>query len=225
MTKPIETTADERLPLILDDDRLRLIQQQRIMLVLDVGANEGQYATQLRLGGYSGDILSFEPLPDAYASLEVAAQRDPGWRTRNTAAGNTNGVATINVSANSYSSSLLPITPACVDAAPDAAYRGTEQIRIETLDSLDLPHVPILLKADVQGTEPDVLRGASGLLARVALVGVGLSLIPLYTDQLLAHEVCALARGFGFVPVAVGNPFRHPRTGEILSLDAIFQHV
>jgi hypothetical protein len=45
MTKPIETTADESLPLILDDDRLRLIQQQRIMLVLDVGANEGQYAT------------------------------------------------------------------------------------------------------------------------------------------------------------------------------------
>jgi FkbM family methyltransferase len=197
-----------------------------VSLVLDVGANEGQYATALRASGYRGDIVSFEPLRDPYARLRRTAADDPRWETKNLALGRKPARVPMHISANSYSSSLLPITDLCVEAAPDAAYVAVEEVEVVTLDSLDLPEgVPILLKADVQGYEPEVLRGATRLLSRVAALELELSLVPLYAGQELAHEVCALVRRAGFVPVALGNPFRHSATGEILSIDGLFRRV
>lgn len=208
----------------MKDERNRLLTDAGVSLVLDIGANEGQYATGLREDGYAGEIISFEPIGDAYERLRRAAAHDARWQTRNAALGEHAGRATLNVSANSYSSSLLSITGACLDAAPDAAYFRTEDVEVVTLDSIDVPeNVPILLKADVQGYESEVLRGGRRLLGRVELLELELSLVPLYSGQELAHQVCALVRSVGFVPVAVGNPFCHPETGEILSLDGLFQ--
>ena len=47
-----------------------------VNLVLDVGANTGQFAQELRSIGYGGRILSFEPLPDAYKKLIVNSSKD-----------------------------------------------------------------------------------------------------------------------------------------------------
>jgi FkbM family methyltransferase len=79
-------------------------------LVVDVGANTGQYAELIRADGYTGRLLSLEPLSDAYAVLERAAQTDPLWECIRVAVGETSGAATINVSANRQCSSLLPLT-------------------------------------------------------------------------------------------------------------------
>jgi FkbM family methyltransferase len=208
----------------MTEERSKLMADAAVSLVLDVGANTGQYATSLRLSGYRGDIISFEPLRDAYAGLHRAAADDPRWQTMNVALGASPERVPMHISANSYSSSFLPITSACIDAAPEAAYVGEEHVDVVTLDSLDLPeHVAILLKADVQGYEPEVLRGATRLLERTALLELELSLVPLYYGQELVHEVCASVRRAGFVPVAVGNPFCHPETGEILSIDGLFR--
>ena len=49
----------------------------RIDLVLDVGANTGQFGKRLRTLGYAGEIISFEPLADAHALLQAAAAADP----------------------------------------------------------------------------------------------------------------------------------------------------
>jgi FkbM family methyltransferase len=210
----------------MKDERTRLMIEAGISLVLDVGANEGQYATALRASGYHGDIVSFEPLRDAYARLRRAAADDPRWETRNVALGTNAARVPLHVSANSYSSSFLPVTGLCVDAAPDAAYVGVEEVEVVALDSLDVPDgIAIMLKADVQGYEPQVLRGAARLLSRIAVLELELSLVSLYSGQELAHEVCAFVRRAAFVPVAVGNPFRHPTTGEILSLDGLFRRV
>ena len=99
-------------------------------VVLDVGANAGQYASRLREDGYEGPILSFEPLQEAYQRLEAAAADDPKWHTMRVALAEEARTASIHVSANSYSSSILSITDRCVDAAPDAAYVGTERVEV-----------------------------------------------------------------------------------------------
>ncbi len=209
----------------MKDVRLRLLNEIGVSLVIDVGANAGQYAAGLRKDGYRGQIISFEPMQDAYTSLQRAAAGDPCWQTQQLGLAETCGRATLNVSANSYSSSLLTISSTCVDAAPDAAFVRAEEVDVATLDSLDVPGSPILLKIDVQGYEARVLRGARRLLSRVALVELELSLVPLYDSQELASAMCALLRELAFVPVAFDVAFSHPRTGEILQLDGLFRRV
>ena len=210
--------------MLVEDARRTLLRECEIGLVLDVGANSGQYATRLRSDGYSGKIISFEPLPDAYVELAAAAADDPLWETRELALGAEAGRAVLNVSENSYSSSFLPITPTAEAAAPEAAYVGAREVERTTLNSIDIPmHEPVLLKIDVQGVEPDVIRGGSRVLPRIAAVEAELSLVPLYEGQQLAHGVCMLLREFGFVPVALQSAFADPRSGEILQLDGLFR--
>lgn len=194
-------------------------------VVLDVGANAGQYASRLRDDGYEGVIVSFEPLAEAYELLERAAADDPKWHTMHVALAEEQGTATIHVSANSYSSSFLPIHHRHVHAAPEAAYVGTELVDITTLDALPLPPGTTMLKMDVQGTEPSVLRGAHELLRRVVAVEAEMSLVPIYDGQDLAPAVCQQLRDEGFVPVAFGVAFTEPTTGEILCLDGLFARV
>src|SRR5205823_5456475 len=50
-----------------------------IDLVLDVGANEGQYGQMLRGVGYAGKLVSFEPLSSAHAVLSRVAAADVAW--------------------------------------------------------------------------------------------------------------------------------------------------
>ena len=194
-------------------------------VVLDVGANAGQYASRLREQGYEGAILSFEPLQEAYDRLEAAAAKDPEWGTMRIALAEHAGTASIHVSANSYSSSLLPITDRCVDAAPDAAYVGTELVDVTALDLLELPPGIAMLKLDVQGSESSVLRGARETLRRVQVVEVELSLVPLYDGQDLAPAVCRMLRADGFAPLALDVAFADPATGEILCLDGLFSRL
>lgn len=207
------------------EDRIRLITERGVTVVLDVGANAGQYATRLREDGYGGTIVSFEPLRDAYERLCAASADDPAWHSFNLALGGAPSVARINVSANSVSSSLLPIADTTVRAAPDAACVGVEDVNVTTLDLLTLPSGRTMLKADVQGAEPSVLRGARAVLSTFELVELEMSLVPLYEGQELAPAVCAMMRDEGFVPVALEASFAHPETGEILQIDGIFTNM
>ena len=48
--------------------RARLLTSERVDLLLDVGANEGQYAVRMRRAGFQGRMISFEPLSAAFAA-------------------------------------------------------------------------------------------------------------------------------------------------------------
>jgi FkbM family methyltransferase len=102
-----------------------------IRIVLDVGANTGQFAKELRLHGYHETIISFEPLSEAHAKLEVAAHSDPLWKIApRCAVGAKTGSVQINIAANSFSSSLLPMLDSHRDAAPGSRYVGSEQVEM-----------------------------------------------------------------------------------------------
>src|ERR1700684_2872446 len=77
------------------------IEDRKIDLVLDVGANVGQFGTSLRNRGYRGKIISFEPLESEYKKLAVVAASDGNWEAHQFALGAASGDATINVSDNS----------------------------------------------------------------------------------------------------------------------------
>src|SRR5690348_8763318 len=96
-------------------------------LVLDIGANQGQFAKMLRSMGYAGRIVSFEPLSKAHSRLLSASRSDRNWIVHpRTAIGDTHGVIDINISTNSYSSSILPMLQAHTDVAEESKYLASE---------------------------------------------------------------------------------------------------
>ena len=92
--------------------RLCLLGHHKIDLVLDVGANTGQYALSLRRSGWRGAVASFEPLQSAYRLLARRAQKDGAWTAHRLALGDRNTTKVLHVSGDSRASSLLPILPA-----------------------------------------------------------------------------------------------------------------
>lgn len=196
-------------------------------LVVDVGANEGQYGRTLREGGYSGRIVSFEPLSSAYAVLEKVVASDPQWTLHpRCAIGDRAGEITIHIAGNNVSSSVLPMLDTHAQAAPESRYIGQEQVALCRLDDVAAAHLATArsayLKIDTQGFEAAVLAGAPGVLRQVRAVQLELSLVPLYEGQKLWDWFLAELGSAGFTLWTVLPGFIEPQTGRTLQLDAIF---
>ena len=194
--------------------------------VLDVGANIGQYGSGIRASGFRGRIVSCEPLSDAFAQLQHRAMRSPIWTALNTAVGATSGTIAVNVSANSYSSSVLPVTNAHLSAAPKSRVVGSAQAPLTTVQQLVATHhikpERTLLKIDTQGYEAAVLDGAGDALTEFAAVQLELSFVKLYEGQALFYELDARLRNSEFELFSLEPGFRDPATGRMLQCDGLF---
>jgi FkbM family methyltransferase len=197
-----------------------------IDLLVDVGANRGQYALSRRTSGYQGDILSFEPLSAAHSQLLALATNDPNWTIADRMAlGDRSGEIEINLAGNSASSSVLPMLDAHLAAAPHSRYIGKEIVPLRRLDDVLESKVDgrkIFLKLDVQGFEGYVLNGAEHILARALALQLEMSLLPLYRGEILMPEMCQLLREKGFELWDLQPGFRDPKTGKLLQVDAVF---
>jgi FkbM family methyltransferase len=211
-----------------DHERLRsqLLRERHIDLVLDVGANEGSFALDLRGSGYTGRIVSFEPLARVFSKLESRSKLDDKWESLRLAVGSEAHPATLNIAGNWASSSLLPMNTRHSLAEPRSAYIDTEQCEVVTLDEIAPrlidPSDRGYLKIDVQGSELDVLRGAERTLDQVEVIQAELSLLPLYDGAPLLDSMVRYLdeRRFGLLGLAPA--FVHATTGAILQVDGIF---
>jgi FkbM family methyltransferase len=205
---------------------VRQLAVHQIDVVLDVGANTGQFAERLRDAGFPGRIVSFEPSTAAHLTVRKHAARDANWTIApRMALGDYDGAITLNLAGNSASSSVLPMLSAHVTAAPESRYVGSETVDLRTLDSVGGEFVTkaerVFLKLDVQGFEFKVLQGAGQFLSRVAGIQIELSLVPLYDGEHLFHPMLQdlEARGYDLWSVVPG--FVDPATSRLLQLDAI----
>jgi FkbM family methyltransferase len=206
---------------------VRMLAQHGIDTVLDVGANEGQYALLLREFGFHGRIISFEPLTAAYQRLQRSAAKDPLWTIApRMALGRQEGQIRVNVASDTVASSVLGMLVELERAAPDITYVGSEMVPIFRLDRVTREFLSeaqrVFLKVDVQGYEPEVLEGAKDILPMVAGVQLELSLVPLYEGQALYSSLVDVmqTQGFsiwGIVPGLVDNS-----SGRLLQTDVVF---
>lgn len=206
--------------------RASLLKTLRIDVVLDVGANSGQFATQLRDSGYEGKIISFEPLSSAYRILSEASAPDKKWTALHCALGSQTGSADIFVSKNSWSSSMLEILPNHTAAAPESKYVDKETITVKTLDSLFDEHVckgeKVFLKIDTQGYTKQVLGGAAISINKISGLLVEISLIPLYSGEPMIGEVTGMLYESGFVLRAMEPEFIDKQSGQWLQVNGLF---
>jgi FkbM family methyltransferase len=198
-----------------------------IDLVLDVGANQGQFAADIRRRGYGGKIVSFEPLSEAHGKLLTASAGDGQWEIFSRCAlGDHDGEAEINIAGNSVSSSILPMLEAHKNAAPESAYQGKEVVSVKTLDVVADPYLKNarapFLKIDTQGFEWQVLDGARATLPQIRGILLELSMVPLYEGQHLWQEMKARLEAEGFVFWAFETIFSDPLDGRTLQVDGVF---
>lgn len=206
--------------------RVQLLDHYGVTVVIDVGANDGGYARELREFGYTGRIVSFEPLGDAYDHLSEAASRDDRWTAIQSAVGDTTGRVVMNVAGNSTSSSVLPMLETHEKSAPTSRYVGTEDVPIVRLDDVWGDHTATsdvtFLKVDTQGFERQVLDGALRSLSSSVGVQLEMSFVPLYEGAMLFQEAMERLTTTTFELVSLEPGFSDPSSGRMLQADGVF---
>jgi FkbM family methyltransferase len=198
-----------------------------IDMVIDIGANEGQFAREIRAGGYSGRIVSIEPMAAAYGRLTQLSEGDSAWQVHpRCAVGADAGEIELNIAGNSVSSSVLPMLSAHSDAAPESVYKGKETVPLSTLDLIVPKYIEqtnaLFLKIDTQGYEWQVLDGAKSILPKVRGILMEVSLVPLYEGQYLWQKSIHRLQSEGFVLWALEPVFVDSTNGRTLQMDALF---
>ena len=202
------------------------ILKRDIDLVLDVGANVGQYAGFLFGAGYKGKIVSFEPLSQEHGQLLRKSAANSRWIVAERCAiGDTEGEIEMHVSSNSLSSSPLPMTDQLMQASPESVTIGKETVKLHRLSAIAAPYLENakapFLKIDVQGYEDRVLKGALEILPRMQGIEIELSFAPLYKDQMLFAEMISMIESMGFYLHDL-KPFFEDKSGRVLQAEALF---
>lgn len=194
-------------------------------LVIDVGANIGQYARELRAQRFDGYIWSFEPLNRSFSALQAIAQGDSRWVCERLALGSVPGEAIMRESEDLVCSSLRDVTNEFVRANPTARRVATELVTVATLEEI-WPLRPISgvthLKIDTQGFEREVLTGAALVLDSVTSVEIEIPLSSTYEGAAQFFELVEFMKCHSFRPVAFSSGLVDAANGETTDVDALW---
>lgn len=152
---------------VADDERrrdlARILDEQSI--VLDVGANRGQFALQI-LDAVQCRFICFEPVAEAFAGLSEVAATQPLIEPVRLAVAETPGTTSFHVTVGDTGSSLL--VPLAGQSSQWATFDHDETVDVvridEFMESRGLDHVS-LLKTDCQGADGQVIRSAGRYLS------------------------------------------------------------
>jgi FkbM family methyltransferase len=206
-------------------EHLPIALRRQLSLVVDVGANTGQWLGALRKFVKVERAEVFEPNPEAFEVLKASLGDDPGIRLHLTALGSAPGISTLHVMRTSSLSSLLrPVESLAAQYTEEHASVLREvEVPVTTLDSV-LPRGSDvdLLKIDVQGFERAVLLGGLDTLKRTRALLVEMNFISHYEgDDTFASLADLLIGKLGFEFWDMSAPHRGP-DGRALWADAVF---
>jgi FkbM family methyltransferase len=194
-------------------------------VVLDVGANEGQYVGKLREFGYRGRIVSFEPFAESFEILVSRLSHDAQWQGVNVALGSQEGVGELQVARSTLTSSLLPARDELRSVISGAEAVSSVAVPIVALDDVwddyVSPSETALLKIDVQGYEHSVLDGGRICLRRVPLIEVEMGLVELYEGGSTVHDLLPRLRDQGFSVISIDAGFVDAASGQVLDVDVL----
>jgi FkbM family methyltransferase len=208
--------------------RVKFMQDHDISLVLDIGANEGQYGQSIRHLGYKGKIISFEPVKAIFEKLRNNAHLDEYWQVRGEAVGDYDGETAIYISRFSQASSLLPAT-----GLAGTEYFKTEcqeKVSIHKLDSLkeelQIELNKVYLKIDCQGFEKNFLKGCCDLIKYKSFhfIELELSIETFYEGETLFIDMLTYMQEIDFEMISINPTFIDPKTGYVLQHDCIFKN-
>ena len=203
-----------------------LMRKLDIETVLDVGANAGQYVSEIRELGYRGRVVSFEPIREVYGRLATSVSKDDRWEAYNLAVGARAGEQLINVSENSVFSSFKSANTYLTDTFATSTPVRTERVNVIRLDDFLNEHPELgrsaYLKIDTQGFELEVLKGTGKWLRKIKALQLELPMRSLYEGQITWMAMAEWLAGHGFeIAMAKENGYDQS-TMSLLELDVVF---
>lgn len=206
------------------------LDHRRCDLVIDVGANVGQFGEGLRKLDYRGRILSFEPVDDCFRHLAARAARDGAWDVRNVALGAHPHQTEINVSSQPVFSSIRELSAVGTQFGEAAQVVRKQVVQVSTLD-IEIQDVATerpFLKIDTQGFEKEVLRGAEETLKKCVGVQLELPVDNLYVDVWSFSESICFMEKLGFTPaqmLPVGQRWALKDPVSAVEFDCVFRRI
>ena len=203
-----------------------MLERVGVDLVLDAGASDGGFASELRDAGYRGRIVSFEPLKKPFQSLSSKAEKDGNWEVFQYALGSAPEEAEMNIAKDDKCSSFLPPLERQTRVYSGAQTSSLTTVQVRRLSDLYgvqfQPGATPFLKIDTQGYEGHVIDGAGDVLDEMVGMQIELSLVPLFDG---GHSYARLLQELErrkFQPVLLEPVFVDPETEQTLQVDAVF---
>ncbi len=202
----IEVMTTNRIYEKLKVSRLkRILEHYEIDIVIDVGANRGQFGTELRQINYTGKIISFEPILSAYNKISQIAKADSNWEVHRIALGEQNETKNINVSEWSEFTSFLKSNTWCENQfGQNSIGNHSEEVTVRRLDeifeenNINPKTSRIFLKIDTQGYDLNVFKGLGKLSEHIIGLQTELSSIPIYENMPHMTECISFYEKSGF---------------------------
>ena len=203
---------------------LEWLKEYKIATIIDVGANEGQFAEKI-IGVFpTAQVHCFEPLEPVFNKLQQHFKANKNITLYNCGLGEKNEEKIIHSNEYSPSSSMLEMLDLHKTSFDFAVAAEPVKIILKRLDDVleKIPVKPMLLKIDVQGYEMQVLKGGENILQLADIVILETTFVPLYKEQPLFADIYTymVAKGFSYA----GNieQLLSPKNNQILQADAVF---
>ncbi len=196
-------------------------------IIMDIGANTGQFAEKIRSRDFNGLVFSVEPQLACRGELVRRSKIDPNWIVvPNQGAGATKGMLELNISENSYSSSFFEVHENHLRAEPKTRIVRKELVPISRTDEM-LPQSFIervgAIKIDTQGFELEVLKGISDKFKSLRLMQVELSAVECYAGAPDMETVDAYIQNeLGFQRILLEPTYFEEATGEVQQYDGVY---
>ena len=203
----IELTDAEAAQKTFTEDMRRILSPRSV--VLDVGANRGQFARELLEIENISKIYCFEPVPDAFAHLEALAAANSRIRPVQAAISTKTAKIPFFVTKSDVGSSMLrPISGQLSQWLTLDEEIMVEAIRLDEFiqGKIGDPFLTIdLLKSDAQGADKLVLESAGDELSpqRISTVLVEVNFSEFYASQDRYTDVLELLDRRGYRPARI----------------------
>lgn len=206
----------------------RMLTNFPVDLCIDVGANQGQWATETRRSGFKGDIISCEPGAGAFAALHKASGNDPRWYIVPTALGAANTEAALKTFGGKGDLNSLrePAAPEDAGAFKHIKVVGEETVEVRTLDAvLDEMGIasdrPMILKSDTQGYDLEVLLGAKQRLGQCIGLVLEMNCLRIYDGAPDHREMADFVYDAGFELYGI-SPVTRDKDTRLIEYDGFF---
>lgn len=197
-----------------------------IKVIIDIGANNGEFAEFLSTYFDAKLTIAIEPLPGCAAQIRQREKAIKNLTVFECAVSDHEGQAVLFENVYAPASSLLPVSKISSDEFPQTAgHQKEEVVAVRRLDDLiDLgPHEKeILIKIDVQGLEDKVMRGGEKTFRSAKFVLIEMSFVPMYDGQPLFEEAHELLVNMGFRFSGIKNQVDSLTTGRPLFMHCLY---